>query len=626
MRRTLLIITLSLVFGSLSLNAQTTAGYSPERTGLASQAGALAPPFELADSLDLPDGFDAVSFAVRGDYVVVGEGGSPTRYVMINRSNGSVIWTKELAGAEGVLNYKPAFSTSTVLLGGAATTTVSAVEILTGDTLWEDSIVGAANGRHPYLTRDLALYHGSNSVAAVRPDTGVSFWRYPTTASTDVIETAEAPAATAGNRVYFVLADGSLAALSLLSGELAWTRDNVAGNGSNLIATSEGVFAARSTIAPTPALSSTTIRRISPSGVVDWSTELEGALSEQGLFLAYGTLYAISTRGGSGGSVVISAIDPISGNIQWEAVEPAPPPIGGVPAVVDPKYGLFADNHIFFYNAGTHQVRVLDAFTGTVRWSLLTESGVRGLAVDDGTLHVLYADRMESYVPSHEIYLAHLADGQGATTLYSLVNLGSETATGEIEFFADDGSPLPLAIEGVLNVAASLPFSIPPGRTVKIRTAGLSAAATPGWARVQSSQPITGTAIFQYTEQGVILFEAGVADAPLTGEARLFVARDLSNPSGFFETGVAVVNPLDETASVTATFRPLQGDAVVTASFNLGPGEHLARFLEEIFEGTLDDTAEGTLTLRSRTPIVVTALRTQDGLQMSSYPVGIPIH
>ena len=133
------------------------------------------------------------------------------------------------------------------------------------------------------------------------------------------------------------------------------------------------------------------------------------------------------------------------------------------------------------------------------------------------------------------------------------------------------------------------------------------------------------TAVFQYAEQGVVLFEAGVGDSPAAGAASLFVTRIGPSEFSLISTGIAFVNPSDETASVQIQFRRrVPSLATFEAELILAPGEHVAEFVEEIFPDDAGVGTEGYLIIRSDVPIAITALRTQNGFQMSSYPVGIP--
>ncbi|GAB4108367.1 MAG: hypothetical protein Kow001_05210 [Acidobacteriota bacterium] len=590
------------------LPAQSTGGYNVQRTNLNPDAGILEPPLELVRTLTLPADFEGETFAVHNGFLVIGEGGPTSRYILLDEVTGAVNWTVALPGSAGALNYSPAFGNDLVLLGSEATSTVTAVRLSTGDLVWQDTRVGSATGRHPFLSPGLALYHGSRSLAAVSPETGLAFWRFPSTASSEEVSLARAPVAAYGDQVLVLHADGTLRAISLLTGRTRWTIFNVGSDGSSLIPTPETVFLQHSGSEAINAVDLAT-------GSLVWTREVEAPFGTPALAYAYGRLYAFLSRDGK---AAVAAFDPDTGDLLWEYIDPSDAP--GIA-----MYGVAADNLVYFYNPGSERIRILDAFTGGLRWSR-REPGVRGLAVDRAGLYALFADEVRIFEASHTIYLAHLADGQGASTLFTIVNLGLQTAEGELEFFASDGTPLNLVVEGGGESLAVVPFTIPPAGSVKVQTAGVSEQLTSGWARATASQPIRGTSVFQFSDGAQILFEAGVADSPASNLAGLFASRASLSPASPFSTGVAIANPSDEATEVRLVFRrqvPTEG--VFLTTLTLGPGEHLAQFLEEMFGTEAELGSEGTLIVSADVPVVVTALRTQSGYQMSSYPVGVPI-
>jgi len=91
-------------------------------------------------------------------------------------------------------------------------------------------------------------------------------------------------------------------------------------------------------------------------------------------------------------------------------------------------------------------------------------------------------------------------------------------------------------------------------------------------------------------------------------------------------TGFAIANPLDETASLTLTYVRATPTSVVTSvEQTLDALHHEDYFIQDLFPDDAIVGSEGTLIITSDIPIVVTALRTQNGYQMSSYPVGQPV-
>ena len=205
------------------------------------------------------------------------------------------------------------------------------------------------------------------------------------------------------------------------------------------------------------------------------------------------------------------------------------------------------------------------------------------------------------------------------TTLFTLVNTSDETATGRLFFIARDGSPLELPIEDFAGDTSEIPFSIPPRASTKVQTLGGPVVQT-GWARAESDQPIRGSAIFQFSQGGDILFEAGIADSVPTGEANTFASRTGGGPG--FNTGVAISAPLDETAKVSVGLLNQGGTEIADKDIFLAAGAQIAQFLQELFPTEVGDDFTGTVVISSDIPVVITALRTQSDLQMSSISVG----
>ncbi|MFZ0429632.1 MAG: hypothetical protein WAO20_16055, partial [Acidobacteriota bacterium] len=268
---------------------------------------------------------------------------------------------------------------------------------------------------------------------------------------------------------------------------------------------------------------------------------------------------------------------------------------------------------------------VLDAFSGNTLWSIDLQE-VAGLSVADDALYVLQPDQVLVYRPANTIYLPQIADGMSASTLITLANLSPDVAVGTLDFLDDDGNPVAVGVQGLADPVTSVEFTLQPNGTVKIQTTGESDPLVTGWARATATRPIRGTAVFQVSGSDAVLFEAGVGDAPATGLANLFISRVSPFEGSIFSTGIAVANPLDETASIHLTFRRrLPTAGVFEATLELLPGQHTAQFIQELFSPEEADIgSEGTLIIESDIPVVITALRTQNGFQMSSYPVGIP--
>ena len=324
------------------------------------------------------------------------------------------------------------------------------------------------------------------------------------------------------------------------------------------------------------------------------TSQRHGFSTPQGLALAYDHLYAFCDDLGDGPPGV-HAIDPDTGEIRWTVQDPPAAATQEPPKVPDLSGAIehaFVANHVvYFYNTVLEQSRAIDAFSGNLLWSI-KQLGIRGLAAAaDHSLIVLLENEIKIYQGSHRIHFAHVADGGGQTTLVTLENLSGQTAAGRIDFLSSQGKPFVVGIEDI-GTASSVLFSIPPRASKKIQTLGLGPIGSPGWTLVHSDQPLHGSSIVQFTQGGVILLEAGVA-----------------NPSE--QAATAILTLLDET-----------GNFLVDLTLVLKPGHQLPRFIHELFPSEAANDFQGTLVVDCDQPIVTTALRTQNDVQMSSYPVG----
>jgi outer membrane protein assembly factor BamB len=514
------------------------------------------------------------------------------------------LWSEEFGSTGGALDYVPAYSNDIVLLGGPATTTVKAVRVSTGDLLWEDTSVGPTTGRHPIITDGLALYHGHNALVAGNATSGMTYWRHDTT-------TAEAPVAAFGNRVYLLQGQGTLQALDLRdNGNLKWVSMDAGDNGSNLIATEKYVFVNH------PA-NGTVKGLLTLDGSEAWPAMTLSTFGKPGIALAYDQLYAFYSN--EIDEVKVAAYNPDTGEALWEVIDSSG--IAGTP-----EFAVIANNRIYFYNTATGRIRVLDAFSGTLLWSIAL-SGVKGLSISNNWLLVLLDTEIQVYGSSNSLYFAQLADGLGLSSVIVLNNLSASAGSVDVEFYDSNGDPMELEIAGQTDPTSMLlNVQIPANGSISIQTLGSSLDLQTGWAKAVANVPITGTCIFQTADQGDILFEAGVADSAPTGTASLFVSRFETPTFHILSTGIAIANPFDETATVNVEFRrTLPTVTTVSSTITLGPGEHKAEFVEETFEAEAVLGSEGTFVITSDIPVVLSTIRTQDGFQMSSYPAAQPV-
>lgn len=231
-----------------------------------------------------------------------------------------------------------------------------------------------------------------------------------------------------------------------------------------------------------------------------------------------------------------------------------------------------------------------------------------------------YVDR-----PEFTSYLSQIGDGPipGNGTFQTTIvvsNLTNSTARGAVGFFASDGTPLMLPSGG--NMRSNLQFAIPPFGSVTFETDGTSDPVAVGYGRIVSESPVEGTSIFRVIQDdGSIETEAGVGS---TGSRFTVVGAVQKEVDGDFDSGIAVVNASDQTADAEIFAIDSNGTVVAVNEdiLDLDPGEHIARFLGQIFDQLAGQDFTGTISIRSDAPLAAVVLRTGRGQVLSSLPVG----
>jgi hypothetical protein len=179
-------------------------------------------------------------------------------------------------------------------------------------------------------------------------------------------------------------------------------------------------------------------------------------------------------------------------------------------------------------------------------------------------------------IPQQEtasVILPHFADGGGWISRIVLVNPTDAPISGTVDFIE----------QGIAG--ASYPYSIPGKSSTVIQTPGAGGLRI-GWARI-TPDPGTviasGTIIFSYTRDGVVVSEAGVPPSPLSHAFRLYM--DAAENVG---TGIAVANPSDAPATVTFELANLSGvSSGITGSIQVPAQGQVALFANQItnFQG-----------------------------------------
>jgi hypothetical protein len=187
--------------------------------------------------------------------------------------------------------------------------------------------------------------------------------------------------------------------------------------------------------------------------------------------------------------------------------------------------------------------------------------------------------------------IAHIAAG-GFTnqnpwkTIITLVNTGTAASQARLNFFNDNGNPLPLSlsfpqISPVVQPAVStLDRTISPGATLIIETNGPDNQPTlTGWAQLLTRGNITGFAVFRQ-----FVGATGQQEAVVQVENRNAGTYILTfdNNAGFV-TGVAIANTSGQAAVVGVTIKDDNGVVLQPNSIALQPMGHTSFALTDRF-------------------------------------------
>jgi len=152
----------------------------------------------------------------------------------------------------------------------------------------------------------------------------------------------------------------------------------------------------------------------------------------------------------------------------------------------------------------------------------------------------------------------------------------------------------------------SAKFAIGDGGGMSFQTAGAATAAVAvGYAKVSpdpGAQLPSGLAIIDFRENNVLVSEAGVPASGLITTGRIY-----AEISSTINTGIAIANPTNQTATITFFFTDSSGDFGSNGT-TIPPNGQIAKFLNEApFNGR--SSLAGTFTFSSNIPVSVVALR-----------------
>ena len=223
---------------------------------------------------------------------------------------------------------------------------------------------------------------------------------------------------------------------------------------------------------------------------------------------------------------------------------------------------------------------------------------------------------------ANRLIFPQIADGLLGKLKYAtsviLINNTANRATGKIDLFKSDGTPMIVTIGG--KTSTSFDFDLAARAVTRLVTSGAGDAEV-GWCHVSMDKRISGVSIFHvFDAQGRALAEVGVNSAEPMSKFNL-----IADSIGYFDTGIAITNP-SETSQTTNVYFGLfnkDGDWVTSRKevMTLQPNKHQALFMTQLFpDYSKVGEFEGTIQVSSDIPIAALTLRSLDE-KLTSVPV-----
>lgn len=197
--------------------------------------------------------------------------------------------------------------------------------------------------------------------------------------------------------------------------------------------------------------------------------------------------------------------------------------------------------------------------------------------------------------------------GSWKTTIFiSNSSAPGTTASGTITFTKSDGTPYNISfVDDVgrpVGGGNTISFTLGTAESRKFISVA-DQPLTTGYATVTANAAVLGTAMFtQFDGSGRMTGEAGVPAAIPLGKQGIFV----DTTSGFM-TGVAIANPNSATLEIHLELMNATGQMIASVVRSLGPFQHFALFVHELFPGT--PAMIGRLQFYCTNPMVSVGLR-----------------
>lgn len=240
------------------------------------------------------------------------------------------------------------------------------------------------------------------------------------------------------------------------------------------------------------------------------------------------------------------------------------------------------------------------------------------------------------------------AVGGQYTTSILLFNMGNMTQmpwmtpqtlqlTGNIFFYHQDGTPLPVSVNGS-NPVSQYSFTLPASDSISLDMTA-PGDVTAGWAlmtvdddgtnswgmmngqQMMRANRLMATAYYTFRDNGQIVSRAAVIPS-IYEMQRYFTSLTPVLVQDGIDTGFAIVNTSAQSITVQLTLKDQDGATVATRQLTLPAGNQMARFIDEVelFAGAISGTFHGFVQIdTSSEGVVALGLLTTGGV-MTSIP------
>jgi hypothetical protein len=176
--------------------------------------------------------------------------------------------------------------------------------------------------------------------------------------------------------------------------------------------------------------------------------------------------------------------------------------------------------------------------------------------------------------------IPHIADGAGAQTVITLVNMEDAPAPYTLTLYNDSGGLLVLVTDA--GTASSFSGTLPGHGSRTISTAGVSLTQSQGWALLSTTGTIGGAALFRISVAPWIGSEAMI---PLD-TAKNYRFSLIFDNGGNIANGFAMANPLSTAVTISVAFKDENGIQFLSDAITLPPMSHQSFVLATQYPST----------------------------------------